>query len=101
MAELAASTFRPLLNSIFEIRHRLGAATALTLVDITEPPPAPGLEQFSLIFHGPPGGALGQGTHRSEHPDTGPLDLFITPITGSGEERMVYEACFSRIVRDR
>ena len=93
-----ADTFEPHVGSIFHVRHALGHATGLRLIEINRIALTPTLEQFSLIFHGPPSDPLAQATYRFEHPTGGPWDLFIAPVTGSGAERMVYEACFSRII---
>lgn len=55
-------------------------------------------QQFSLYFHGPPAALLTQGIYLLDHDVIGTLALFLVPILGSNQERIVYEACFNRRV---
>ena len=55
-------------------------------------------QQFSLYFHGPPAALLPQGIYLLDHDVIGTLALFLVPILGSNQERIVYEACFNRRV---
>jgi hypothetical protein len=49
---------------------------------------------FSLIFRGPAEPMLPQATHNIEHPQLGPLDIFIVPI-GKDGHGVLYQAIFS------
>jgi hypothetical protein len=49
---------------------------------------------FSLVFRGPTGPVVPQGTHRLRHGEVGELDLFLVPI-GPDSEGMRYEAVFA------
>ena len=49
---------------------------------------------FSLLFRGPPDPLLSQRIYRLEHPDIGPLEIFIVPI-GRDESGSTYEAVFA------
>ena len=58
------------------------------------------VEQFSLIFHAPPGEPFPDGIHRLEHAALGRVDLFIVPVGAPNAHRTAYQACFSRRVED-
>lgn len=49
---------------------------------------------FSLVFTGPEGVAIPQGTHELSHARAGALSLFLVPIGPFGEG-MGYEAVFT------
>ncbi len=49
---------------------------------------------FSLLFHGPALPALPQGTYSLTHINLGRTDIFLVPISSTGEQR-VYEAIFA------
>ena len=99
LQDACASLFREHLHTTFTIRSGGGAGTPLVLARVTERLPGTGVEQFSLIFRGPGGAAIPEGTHLLRHAALGDFDLFIAPIGASSVWRSVYEACFSRRVR--
>jgi hypothetical protein len=43
---------------------------------------------------------LPQGTYSFRHDTLGEFLLFIVPVVGSNDERIVYEACFNRRVAE-
>jgi hypothetical protein len=90
-----AATFRAHLDTTF-IAECGERAVALLLTDVDERVTT-GMEQFSLLFHGPADQMLPQGTYPLAHDALGALALFLVPI-GANSERVVYEACFSRLV---
>ncbi|WP_028652990.1 DUF6916 family protein [Nocardioides halotolerans] len=50
--------------------------------------------QFSLVFRGPVGPVLPQATHRVEHAELDPMDVFLVPV-GSGPDGVQYQAVFA------
>jgi hypothetical protein len=51
--------------------------------------------QFSLIFKGPTSAPIEQKIYRLDHPDLGPLDLFLVPIARD-QAGVQYEAIVNR-----
>jgi hypothetical protein len=94
----SAADFRPHLHSTFTAESSEGARVPLVLTQITERPPARGVQQFSLVFDVPMGGPALDGTNAFRHPLLGRFDLFMVPIGAASPQRTVYEACFSRHV---
>ena len=68
----------------------------LRLAEVIDGASSGGLRRFSILFHGPADRALPQGMYTFHHDALGSLVLFIVPVIGSNDERIVYEACFSR-----
>jgi hypothetical protein len=90
-----AAAFHAQIDTTFRVES--GAdLIALRLAEVIEERPAGGLERFSLFFHGPPDRILPQDTYSFHHDALGDVMLFIVPIIGSNEERIIYEACFNR-----
>ena len=56
--------------------------------------PAAPRPPFALHFLGPVAMPLGQDTHRLQHPELGPLDIFLVPV-GLGPQGLQYEAIFN------
>lgn len=73
-----------------------GDRIPLRLAEVIDGRGGGGVQRFSLLFHGPADRLLPQGTYSLHHDALGSLLLFIVPVIGSNEERIVYEACFSR-----
>jgi hypothetical protein len=90
-------TFRPHLGSDFTIDDPHDRVV-LRLADVVDDGVSNGMQQFSLIFHGPPDRVLPDAIHTFAHPSLGTLDLFIVPVVGSNASRTLYQACFSRPV---
>jgi hypothetical protein len=70
----------------------------LRLISVSDEQRFGEFQQFSLYFHGSPAALLPQGIYQLAHDVLGTLALFIVPILGSNDERIVYEACFNRRV---
>ena len=87
--------FRAQVDTLFLVQHDADRIE-LRLVDVADERVGRGIQQFSLLFHGPADRALSQGTHEFHHGALGSLSLFIVPVVGSNHERIVYQACFSR-----
>ena len=96
MAQMHASTFKPLEQSTFRVQHEAGA-TRLTLMQVSEHPMDVNMEQFSLAFEGSRQSPLTQGTYRLEHPKLGQIDLFLVPAA-PGDHNQLYNATFSRVL---
>ncbi len=95
-----AAFFRDHLTTAFHLRAADGTRARLVLVEVSERRVTRNVEQFSLIFHAPPGHAVPDGIHRLEHAVLGPVDLFIVPVGARNARRTAYQACFSRLVED-
>jgi ribosomal protein S18 acetylase RimI-like enzyme len=88
--------FRPHVGTTFTVTP---GDAALQLAEVSEMQAGGGMLQFSIFFHGPADRLLPQGTYTLRHDALGPLALFIVPIMGSNEDRIIYEACLSRSTR--
>lgn len=91
-----AATFRAHLDTAFVTDYG-DRAVPLRLAEVADDRVTGGLEQFSLYFHGPADQQLPQGTYALAHDALGALAMFLVPI-GANAERVVYEACFTRLV---
>ena len=91
-----SATFRAHLDTAF-VADDGDRAIPLRLAEVVDEPVTGGLEQFSLYFHGPVDQQLPQGTYSLAHDALGAMAIFLVPI-GANAERVVYEACFSRLV---
>ncbi len=98
LRDASAARFRPHVNTAFTVRSTEGLPVRLVLAQVIDGPLTAGLEQFSLIFHGPADPAISHATYAFDHQALGAFDLFIGPVGGSNPRRTVYEACFSRHV---
>ena len=54
-------------------------------------------ETFSIIFTGMPEMLLPQQTHRFKHLTIGEFEIFITPVLGSSQQEIRYQALFNRL----
>lgn len=87
--------FKAQLDTVFQVEHETGTIP-LRLADVTDERAGGSILQFSIFFHGPAVPVLPQGTYSLHHDALGSLALFIVPVVGSNQERIVYQACFSR-----
>lgn len=87
------ATYRRFVGTLFSVDepHQVD----LRLATVTDERVSGGVLQFSVFFHGPADQILPQGMYSFRHDGLGPLTLFIVPVVGSNEERIVYQACFS------
>lgn len=95
--ELEPPALRAQLDTIF---HAVDGADQipLRLVEVVEGQSDRRVQRFSILFHGPAERLLPQATYSFSHDALGEFLLFIVPVVGSNDERIVYEACFSRQV---
>ncbi|HSS22804.1 MAG TPA: hypothetical protein VLL54_22210 [Pyrinomonadaceae bacterium] len=101
-----SGTFEPYIGSFFQAPNARGEKVSLKLVSVNSYKPAratkisiaPSAETdtFSLMFNA--SGALPKFTsiHQVSHPALGTFDLFLSPHSLPGKERM-YEAVFNHI----
>ena len=90
-------TFRQYLNTNFVFDDPSGPLH-LRLVEVEDEGVAHGVRQFSLFFHGPADRVLPANTFSFRHESLGQIDLFLGPVVGSNQERILYQACFSVLV---
>jgi len=97
--ELEPEALRLRLDTVF---HAGGEADQipLRLVEVIDGQSDRRVQRFSILFHGPADRLLAQGTYSFRHDAFGEFLLFIAPVVGSNDERIVYEACFSRLVAE-
>jgi hypothetical protein len=98
MASAGAERFRRHVNTSFAVHSADGAGVRLVLARVFEIPITKNVEQFSLIFHAPPGTRMPHGTHAFQHDALGCFDLFVVPVGAPNRRRALYQACFSRHV---
>jgi hypothetical protein len=98
--QIDPSGFRAQLDTTFRVEVD-AVRIPLQLVEVVDERSSGGFQWFSLLFHGPSERPLPQGTHSLHHDALGELMLFLVPVVGSNGERIVYEACFSRLVPAR
>lgn len=98
---LTCADFARHLGEPFSVTPESGPPLALTLHEAkglrAQPGPVPGLvgrPPFSVLFHGPDGSRLEQGTYRVRHHRLGPLDLLLVPIGPRTDDVACYEAIF-------
>jgi hypothetical protein len=98
---LTYDDFAPHVGDRFDVAVPDGEPVVLELVDATQSSAAGGRgpsgeerRQFSLVFRGPAGPGLAQGTRELRHHRLGELALFLVPI-GPDAEGMRYEAAFA------
>lgn len=90
-------TYRRQIGTLFTIDEP--HPVDLRLAAVTDERVSGGVQQFSVFFHGPADRVLPQGMYSFRHDGLGSLTLFIVPVVGSNEERIVYQACFSGAVQ--
>lgn len=66
----------------------------LERVELLNRQPQQDYQPFALLFQADSGEDHGQRTYRVEHPQLGPIDMFLVPI-GPGTRGMRYEAVFA------
>jgi hypothetical protein len=95
---MTLETFSPHVGSEFEVAGEPEGSGPLVLT-AAEPARGPAgrpgeRRPFSLLFQGPPGVVLPQGSYRLEHVALGTLEIFIVPI-GADAAGTRYEAVFN------
>ncbi|BDU71957.1 DUF6916 family protein [Mesoterricola silvestris] len=91
LEEAQAGTFRPWVGTSFAFGPEEGPVLDLVLTDVV-PHATAHTSGFTLVFQGPPGSPLPQGTHRVRHRDLGAAWIFVVPV-GPG----THEAVFNRL----
>ena len=101
-----SGTFQPYVGSIFQAPDARGRMISLTLLSVTVYKPAATTklstktavepETFSLLFKASAELPKFTSIHQVSHPALGKFDLFLSPHSLAGKER-VYEAVFSHI----
>lgn len=92
MSELNHKAFKKHEKTSFSLKG--DQTLELHLDEVAEAPHTPeGFESFSLIFAGK-GGFLEQATYTLEHPEMKQIDLFLVPISQSGDT-VYYESVFN------
>jgi len=97
LKDVGKTTLLPWLNAKFQVSDSSGARTELRLQEIADGPSDSRIVQFSLFFLGPSEPLLPQAIYRFEHPETGPIEMFIVPVR-KDEKGVRYQAVFSRLI---
>ena len=95
--QLTADDFLPHVNKTFRIR---GGQHAFTLARVEGAGGAPALPPgirppFNLIFSGPPGDVLREGSYTVDVENGPHFDLYIIPIHTPARDRQDYQAAFN------
>lgn len=90
---LGRATFAGLVRQTL-IAYDSARGVALTLVEVKDGKPAPGLEQFSLLLSGSEASPLKGGNYDVYHDSIGTVPLFIEPAGKRGQETL-YRIQFS------
>jgi hypothetical protein len=98
--ELEPEALRAQLDTLFRAGGEADHVP-LRLVEVIDGQSNRRVRRFSILFHGPADRLLPQGTYSFRHDAFGEFLLFIVPVVGSNDERIVYEACFSRLAPGR
>src|SRR6266850_2276194 len=64
----------------FKVGLPSGKKLEVRLIDVSDRKVTPRHEEFSIMFRGPTGTLMPQGTYRLEHDKLGSFELFIVPI---------------------
>jgi hypothetical protein len=96
---LEPAALRAQLDTIFHAACEAGQVP-LRLAEVVEGQSDSRAQRFSILFHGAADRMLPQGTYSFRHDILGEFLLFIVPVVGSNDERIVYEACFNRRVAE-
>jgi len=86
--------FQPHLHTTFRIAVPIPVELQLAEMEDTS---NAAIEQFSLIFTGPPSVPLEQGTYTLLHPILGQQEIFLVPLGPQGA-LLRYQAVFSRLL---
>lgn len=83
--------FRSLVGGNFRfLDPASGDQITARLKAVTSGPEQPGLDQFTLQFHGDAGTGLPQGTYRVTDPAGRSLDMFVVPGAPEGETAQLH-----------
>jgi len=108
LEDISPADFARQLNTAFAVRPPPGTAIELLLVEFRPvvsskrgSPDAPDAqnEKFALLFRGPLGVPLAQGTYSFDHARLGRFAMFIVPIGCLDQSHCYYEAVFNRPAR--
>lgn len=89
-----------LVGQAFWLHHPQAGALALTLAALTEPATKridPRIEQFTLVFHGPPQPSIAADTYALDHSMIGRFQLYLSPGGRAGASA-VYRSDFSLLL---
>lgn len=99
LENLVCGSFTPHLGTVFRALveddvHELRLVEAAEVGTSGAQDAEAGCQSFSIVFQGPAGLYIPQGTYRLEHEKMGHLDLFLVPIQPI-EEGSRFEAVFT------
>lgn len=89
-----------LVGQAFWLHHPQAGALPLTLAGLSLHPTKsadPRIEQFTLVFHGPPQPAVAADTYALDHPALGRFQLYLSPGGRAGASA-VYRSDFSLLL---
>ena len=84
------------LQTHFQIEHVGADRIDVELVEVSLLPTPASHEAFSIVFRGPAGSFIAQGTYGFRHDAFGAFELFIVPIR-QDQHGLYYEAVFNRL----
>ena len=93
---LAYDSLAENLHAHFQIEVAGAPPIDVELVEANLLPAPASHEAFSIVFRGPAGSFVPQGTYGFRHDTFGAFDLFIVPIR-QDQHGLYYEAVFNRL----
>jgi hypothetical protein len=96
LQKLNAKVFSEQLHTRFNVSTNGAGPMALELIEVSEHDTSPKLELFALHFLGAAAPRLPQQIHRLEHEKLGTLEIFLTAVGLSEDQRIIYESVFHR-----
>ena len=96
--DVTPEAFEAVVETEFTLPLADGGTYAVALASctrLTAPPGAPRAEPFTLLFDGPPGPHLPQGTFTFTHATLGDVTIFVVPLGPGPDGRHRYEAVFN------
>lgn len=91
------SGFHDHLHTLFTLEGEPFPGLVLELVEVSELRTSSRLATFSILFYGPGGSRLEQGSYSMQHPDLGALGLFLVPVRADAGG-YYYEAVFNHLI---
>lgn len=98
MLEFRQAAFEGQRDTAFQVLDGATVVCDLRLTEVDGRARTPKQESFSLMFLGPQGVFLPQGTRRLRHGALGEFDVFLVPV-GRDDAGFRYEAVFNLLLQ--
>jgi hypothetical protein len=92
---LSKQRFQELVNSQFRVYSNGWNSVPIKLTAVHDGPEAPGLDQFSILFHGPKNASIQAGSYLVNHHKDGDFLLYLEPAGSQANTSTTFVATFS------